>query len=81
LNHFANLRPGVLAHHLTFLFFMIRCVDLLFLNFNYFFETQFLCVVLSSWNSLCVDLAGLKLRNSPVSASQVLEWCMPPLPK
>ena len=36
-----------------------------------FFETVFLCVALAVLE-LSVDQAGLELRNSPVSASQVL---------
>jgi hypothetical protein len=37
-----------------------------------FFETGFLCVALAVLE-LSVDQAGLKLRNPPASASQVLE--------
>jgi hypothetical protein len=39
-----------------------------FFLYFYFFETGFLCVALA----VLVDQAGLDLRNSPASASQVL---------
>ena len=51
----------------VFLFFVFIC---LFFGF-WFFETGFLCVALTVLE-LTLDQAGLKLRNSPASASQVL---------
>ena len=44
---------------------------LLFVCF-WFFETGFLCIVLAVLELTLVDQAGLKLRNLPASASQVL---------
>ena len=44
---------------------------LFFCLFVFFFKTRFLCIALSVLE-LTVDQAGLKLRNPPASASQVL---------
>jgi hypothetical protein len=44
----------------------------LFVCFVLFFETGFLFVALAVLKNHFVDQAGLELRNSPASASQVL---------
>ena len=49
-------------------------MTLSFFFFFWFFETGFLCVALAVLElTHSVDQAGLKLRNLPASASQVLE--------
>jgi hypothetical protein len=55
------------------LLFLFCFVVFLFVCFGLFFETGFLCVALAGCpGTHSVDQAGLKLRNPPASASQVL---------
>jgi hypothetical protein len=57
-----------MRHHCSALLYFFFVCLFLFL----FFETGFLCVALSCPGTHFVDQAGLKLRNPPASASQVL---------
>jgi hypothetical protein len=62
-----------MSYALTFIYLFIYLL---------FFEKGFLCVALGYPGTCSVDQAGLKLRNSPASASQVLglKACTPHCP-
>ena len=76
VNTFTNVIELLLAYLLVFKARFL-CVDLvnalaLYLFICLFFKTGFLCVALAVLELNSVDQAGLKLRNPPASASQML---------
>jgi hypothetical protein len=65
-----NVYPVMLGVHSLFILISQFCFVLFVCLFV--FKTGFLCVALAVLGLNSVDQAGLKLRNSPASASQVL---------